>query len=311
MPLRQLTMRQVEAFRAVILLGSMTKAAELLQVSQPAVSRLIADMQETLGYTLFSRTRLGIVPTPEAKRLKAEVDTLFSGLDELNKRAFAIRDVQNGELRVGTISLYGNGFLPFVIAQFVKDNPGITVTLEIEQHDRIVDWVSAGKLELGLVSMPAFTGDLEVNRIAARPAVCIMPPGHRLALKPLIQPQDLEGEPFVSFLRTSATRFQVDRIFDQAGVRRYMAIETGTHEAVCNFVAAGAGVSIISPFSPRLKGADALISRPFHPTVMREFGLVAQPNQLSLAGAKFRRYVEARFMASEADGSAAEQLAAG
>ncbi|MBN9888266.1 LysR substrate-binding domain-containing protein [Salipiger abyssi] len=293
--MRQLTMRQVEAFRAVMLLGSMTKAAEFLQISQPAVSRLMADMQESLGYTLFRRTRHGTIPTPEAKRLREEVGSLFSGLEELNRRAFAIRDLEIGELRIGTISLYGNGLLPQIISQFLRDNPGVTVNLEVDHHDRIVDWVQSDKVEFGLVSLPAFTGDLDVELISAEPAVCIMPPDHPLAGKRMIEPQDLADFPFIGFPRSSPTRFQIDQIFDRLGLPRKVVVEATTHEAVCNFVAAGAGVSIISPFSPYLRESNRLLARPFHPTLMREIGLLTQPNRTSLVGARFQTYIDEYF----------------
>ncbi|AJE46723.1 LysR substrate-binding domain-containing protein [Celeribacter indicus] len=293
--MRQLTMRQVEAFRAVMRLGSMTRAAEFLQISQPAVSRLMADMQESLGYTLFRRTRHGTIPTPEARRLRDEVGSLFSGLEELNRRVFAIRDLEIGELRIGAISIYGNGLLPQILSRFLGDHPGVTVTLEVEEHDRIVDRVHSGKIEFGIVSLPAFTGDLDVELLSAEPAVCVMPPDHPLAGKRVVEPADLADVPFISFPRSSTTRFQIDRIFDRLRVPRRLVVEAATHEAVCNFVAAGVGVSIISPFSPYLRDSDRLVARPFHPTLMREIGLLAQPNRTSLVGARFRKHVDEYF----------------
>jgi DNA-binding transcriptional LysR family regulator len=290
-PLSRLTIRQVEAFRAVMLLGSMTKAAEALQISQPAVSRLMADLQEIIGFPLFRRTRHGTIPTADARRFEIEVTSLFSGLDELTERARAIRNLEIGELRIGTISLYGNGLLPRIIGDFVKLHPGINVTLEIDTHERIVDWLHSRRCEIGLVSLPGSSGELTVHKLAAEPAVCVMPQGHPLAAKPLIQASDLAGVPFISFPRDSATRFQIDNIFDRLGVRREMKIETGTHESVCHFVAAGVGVSIISPFSPHLRGPFALVSRPFQPHLIREIGLLLPDGNLSLPAERCRAFI--------------------
>ncbi len=294
-PVSRLTIRQVEAFQAVMLLGSMTRAADFLQISQPAVSRLMADLQAAVGFVLFRRTRHGMVPTVDAERFQREVQRVFSGLEELERQAMAIRDLEIGELKICTISLYGNGILPGIIARFLQQNPGLNVILEIDTHDRLIDWLNARRCEIGLVSLPAFSGNLVVHRLAAQPAVCVMPSSHPLATKPLIHPKDLEGVPFISFPRESATRFQVDTLFEREGIERVMKVEAGSHEAVCNFVAEGVGVAIISPFSPHLRDSPALTSRPFHPALVREVGLLTRDETQSLPGQRFVEFVMEHF----------------
>lgn len=291
----RLTIRQVEAFQAVMLLGSMTRAAEYLDISQPAVSRLMADLQASVGFTLFRRTRHGMVATVDAERFHREVRRLFSGLEELERKAAAIRDLNIGELKICTISLYGNGILPGLIAKFLKQNPGLNVTLEIDTHDRLIDWLTTHRSEIGLVSLPAFSGNLVVHRLAAQPAVCVMAAGHPLTEKPVIYPSDLQGVPFISFPRDSATRYQIDTLFERERVEREMRVEAGSHEAVCHLVAANVGVAIISPFSPHLRASPALVSRPFHPALVREIGLLSREEDLSLPGRKFVEFVVDHF----------------
>ncbi|WP_431283132.1 LysR substrate-binding domain-containing protein [Humitalea sp. 24SJ18S-53] len=287
----RLNARQIEAFRAVMQLGNMTKAAEILQISQPAVSRLIADLQETVGYTLFTRRRHGTVPTEDARRLLSDVESVFIGLDELSRRAHAIRDLEAGEIRIAAVSLYGNGLLPQIIAAFFKKHPGLTIRLEISPHDQVVDWLVSRRCDLGLTSLPAHSGELDVDRLSARPLLCVLPADHPLTAKPLIQASDLDGIDFVSFPRDSASRYQIDAIFERAGVRRVMRIESGTHESVCNLVAAGVGVSVISPFSPHLHGNPRLAFRPFQPLMTIEIALLSDAERLSVAARAFHSFV--------------------
>lgn len=278
-----------------MMLGNMTRAAEFLGVSQPAVSRLMAELQRSAGFTLFTRTRYGMVPTADAEALFDEVKSMFSGLEELTRRTQAIRNLEQGELKIGTISLYGNGLLPMLIAEFVERHPNLKFTIETDSHNRIVDRIHARRCEIGFVSLPAADADLTVQLLAARPALCAMPADHPLAAKALIQPADLADLPFISFPRDTSTRFQVDSMFDRLGISREMRVEAGTHESVVNFVARGVGLSIISPFSPHLKSDSAVAFRPFHPPLMREIGMLSNEDFLSSAARTFRDFVTERF----------------
>lgn len=277
-------------------LGSMTQAAEFLKISQPAVSRMMAELQKTTNLTLFRRTRYGTSPTPDAERLLAEVQSMFLSLEELSRRAHAIRDVKIGELKVATISLYGNGLLPRIISDFVKLHPDVQVTMEIDVHQRIVDRVHSRRTEIGFVTLPLAEPDLTVDRLATQPAVCALPAGHPLADKDLIQPSDLADQEFISFPRDTSTRFQVDSLFNRLGIAREMRIEAGSHEAVLTFVAEGLGISIVSPFQLHLAYDPGLVFRPFHPSLMREIGMLSHEDALlSSTAVAFRDYVKARF----------------
>jgi DNA-binding transcriptional LysR family regulator len=289
--MKRLNSRQVEAFRAVMMLGSMTRAAELLEISQPAVSRLIMDLQLAVGFQLFTRRRHGTVPTEDARRLQSEVDRLFMGLDELNRRAHAIRNVEMGELRIAAPSLYGNSLLPQIIAAFLAKYPGIQIALEICPHQQVIEWLASHRCDIGLTSLPAYSAELTIDKLAARSILCVMPADSPLTAKPIIDVTDLAGVNFVSFPPDAAIRFQIDTIFDRAGVQRELRVEAGTHEAVCNLVAAGVGVSLISPFSPSVSGNPRLAFRPFNPAITLEIGLLTDEAHLSIASVKMRDFI--------------------
>lgn len=277
-------------------LGSMTQAAEFLQISQPSVSRMMADLQKVSGLTLFRRARHGMLPTADAEQLLSEVQSLFLGLEELTRRAHAIRNGTVGELRIATISLYGNGLLPRIITEFLKLYPLIRVTFEIDVHQRIIDRVHSHRSEIGFVTLPLADPDLSIERLAREPAICVLPAGHVLAAKALIQPKDIADMPFISFPRATSTRFQVDSLFDRLGITRDLRIEAGSHEAVLSFVANGLGLSIVSPFQPHINVDPALAFRPFHPPLMREIGmLISDEAHLSSIAIAFRDYIRTQF----------------
>lgn len=284
-----------------MLLGNITRAAEYLQISQPAVSRLMGELQKTTEMVLFKRTRQGMVPTADAEAVFEEVKSMFSGLEELTRRAHGIRDLEQGELRIGTISLYGNGILPLLISDFIKVHPNIPVIIESDLHRRVIDRVHSRRFEIGFVSLPVSDPDLDIEFLASQPAVCAIPANHPLAEKQSIAPQDLAGIPFISFPKETSNRFQVDSLFDRLGILRDMKIEAGTHESVVGFVAAGIGVAIISPYTPHLIKDASVALRPFQPSLPREIGMLTKYDMLSPKARTFFDFVKARFADPEFD----------
>lgn len=287
----KLHVRQVEAFRAVVTLRSMTKAAELLGISQPAVSRLIADFQETVGFRLFRRSRTSAEPTPDALLLFEQVDKIFNGLEELGHRISAINNMQTGRLTVAATNSHASGFLPLLLSDFKRQHPGIAIGYHIQGHDQVIDWVASGRADIGFAIQPVAKSDLTAVTLCSAGAHCVMPADHRLAQKARLKPQDFQGEPFVSFPRGTPLRFLIDGLFDRASVDRNLHVEATSHHAVCSFVANGMGVGLVNPFAPLDISGRELVLRPVEPSVTIEVQMIFNENALSVTSEKFRDYV--------------------
>ena len=289
--MNKLQIRQVEAFRAVVTLRSMTKAAELLGVSQPAVSRLIADFQTTVGFKLFKRGRNSAEPTPDALLLFEQVDKLFHGLEELRNEIDAINNMRLGKLVIAATNSYSNGFLPQLIADFKSANDKIAVSVHIQDHTEVVDWVALGRADIGFAVQPIAKSELTAKTIASRDAHCIMPADHKLASKKTLRPSDLADMPFVSFARGTALRFTVDGFFDRAGVNRQLHVEATSHTVICSLVSAGLGVALVSPFAPIEGYPKKLVARPMKPSVAIEVQMIHNEQALSVTSRRFKDFV--------------------
>lgn len=289
--MKRFNIRQIEAFRAVITLGSMTKAAELLGISQPAVSRLMIDFQDAVGFKLFRRQRGGTEPTDDALRLYEQVEKLFTGLEELNQQVHAIRSLTSGSITIVAMGLYANGILPDIIARFRQKFPDISIRLDSQLQNRIPEWIASRRADVGIVTLPISNSSVQVRELMTRPALCVFPADHPLSAREEIMLEDLADMPFVSFPRGTPFRFEIDTFFDRAGVDRQMLTEATNHEAVCNLVAAGLGVSIVSPFSPHLRRDKALAFRPFRPAIPITIGMIADEGDLSVAAQSFHQFV--------------------
>ena len=289
--MNRFNVRQIEAFRAVITLGSMTKAAESLGISQPAVSRLMVDFQEAVGFKLFKRSRGGAEPTDDARRLFKLVDKFFVGLEEMNQEVHAIRTLATGSVTIAAMGPYDNGLIPEVIARFRQRHPGIAIRLESQPQDRVSEWVASRRADIGIVSLPIANGSVSVTELVKLPALCVMPVGHPLCEKDTIRAEDLAEQSFVSFPRGAPFRFETDTLFERKGVERQLLTEATTHESVCNLVAAGLGLSIVSPFSPHLRRNPRLEFRPFLPAMTISLGMIAGEETLSVAAQAFHDFV--------------------
>ena len=146
--------RQIEAFRAVMLTGAMTTAAEMIQVSQPAVSRLVRDLEQQLGLTLFRRRGNLVVPTHEATALLAEVERSFVGLAQISAFADDLRRGRTGSLRVAALPTMAAGFAPRFIAEFCRGLPGLKVAIDGLSSQEVRDRVAAGRYDIGVAAFP-------------------------------------------------------------------------------------------------------------------------------------------------------------
>jgi DNA-binding transcriptional LysR family regulator len=269
--MRGLNPRQIEAFRAVVLTGGVSSAASLINVTQPAVSRMIRDLQRQLGLTLFERRGTGLVPTSEALSLYAEVERAFVGLDRISQMATELRTRGAGFLRIAALPALANGFLPRFVGKFLAEHPKLDIVLSGQVSHAVVAAVAQGQCDLGFAEGSIEHAAVRQERMPAAPFVAVLPQAHRLARKKRLRPSDFEGESFVSLGHSSLSRFRVDRVFEGHGVSRIMRIETPLSEIACSLVASGAGVTLCEPYTANEYATRGIAVRSFEPRISFEF----------------------------------------
>jgi DNA-binding transcriptional LysR family regulator len=274
-----ITLRQVEVFRVVVIAGSVTAAAQMLFVSQPAVSRILADLEEAVGFKLFSRTKRQLVQTEEGKLFYEEIRKAFIGLDDLAKTAVSIREHKKGQLRVITLPSFAATLMPELIAKFSAAYPGLTISLEVQSTERIADWIGNSKCDIGLAIPPAESPLVNVNVLTQMESVCILPRNHRLSKKEFIHAKDLQGERFISFKSDSLARHVIDELFHEERYQRNLIIEARTVESICGLVSAGLGVSVVGPLWDPKHLQYNLVAKPFRPRIPVDLLLLTPANR--------------------------------
>lgn len=196
-----MNLRQLEAFRATMRCGSITEAAAMMHISQPSVSRLIADLERAIGFPLFLRSGRGLAATVEAKTFYQGVEGMFVGIDRLQELADAIRTANAGEIRIGTIQSIAAFELPKAVAKLRRRLHNISFMIQSRNTPAILDAVQMHQLDLGIVGRePPYEGVAVLYQTAA-PYVCLLPEEHALADQtgPVDLEELAETEEFITF----------------------------------------------------------------------------------------------------------------
>ena len=285
-----ISLRQIEAFRAVMITGTVTRAAGVLYVSQPAVSRMLADLESNIGFKLFERSNRQLVPTAEGHAFYEEVDRAFVGLDQISRTAEAIKEYRIGQVNLVTIPSLANSLIPEVIRQFSEIYPDVFVSLEVQPSQRVFERIVSQQCDIGICALPVDGAAIESRPIGRLEALCVLPLDHPLTKKKNITARDLDGEVFVSFKADSMYRHMVDEIFQTQGVRRVLKFQARTMAGILGLVSQGLGVSVVGPLLPSVEGQREFAVRPFKPAIPIDLALI-QPAQKPLSRIT-QRFVE-------------------
>jgi DNA-binding transcriptional LysR family regulator len=293
-----LNTRQLDAFRRVMEAGSVSRAAEIMGLTQPAVSKQIAALEAELGFALFHRERLRLAPTAEALIFHQESAHLFGQFRRLERLAGELKRAARGHLFIGGAPVAALTLLPPIIHRFQQQREGVSVSLQIQSSPKLTELAGAQLLDLAIGLLPMEDATVACETLFRGHWICVLPPGHRLAGEAQIVPQQLAGENFISLGDEDHTRRIVDYIFEEAGVARVLRTSCQLGMAACEMVRLGAGVTLMDPVTAYARANADLVVRPFcHPASFEMKLLLPQGRAPSALREEFvrqlRRGVEA------------------
>ena len=278
--------KQIETFRVVMLMRSMTLAAKELHTTQPNVSRFISQLEAETGLRLFERKAGRLNPTAEGDALYQEVQRSFLGMDALEDSVRLIRQLGTGTLRVGAVPSIAMSVMPKVIQAFRERYPDTPVSIHTNDSPTVAKWTATRYCDLGLVSYLVDTPGVHSKLWAKEDGVCIVPAGHRLAKKRAVTASDFDNEPFISLTQGDGTRIAVDAAFIPD--RRKLILDTPYAPTICRMVAMGLGVSVVNPLVVRNMSLPGVKALPFKPAVpFSRYVLVAQQHTESAQATAF------------------------
>ncbi len=296
----KITFRQIDAFKTVVQTGTVTESARVLGVSQPAVSRLVSDLESEVGFKLFARSGRNLKATPEALLLVEEVRRALSGLEQIKLTASAIKRFKHAQLRLIATPAFSTSIAPQLIQKFAERQPEAMVSLEIQSTDVAVEWMVSQNFDFGIAPATMVNPVTKSHPLTNTRSICVFPKGHRLEHKDSISLKDLENESFVSYLPDSKFRFEVDVIFEKAGITRTLQYEARTTDAICRLVAEGLGVSIIVTMGTLPGAGDDFSLAPFELDIPFNGALIwSRQKTMSAVAKDFLEMVQSEFSSIE------------
>jgi DNA-binding transcriptional LysR family regulator len=270
----KINLRQIDAFQAAMEFGSATAASDVMHVTQPAVSRLISDLESTVGFQLFERRARGLVPTQDAHTLYEEVKRSFVGLERIGQVAGAIREKSAGSVRVIALSKYADGFVASITGRFVRDNTGIIVELESSATAGVVEGIISQSFDVGIASATISDPLIVTEPLFETSAILALPANDPLAANGTVPLGALDGLRMVVLPENSEYGTVIRRGLRQAKVSPEVAGIARTHASLCRMVQAGAGLALVdqttaADFPAENGQEDAIVFRSTEPPITR------------------------------------------
>lgn len=233
-------------FHAVAEERSITNAAKRLFISQPAVSKQLAELEKTLGVRLFDRAPRGVELTEAGKLLYSYSQRLFALESEMSQALQDLKTLERGFLSIGASTTIGAYLLPEVLVSFHELFPHIAVGLEIGNTQEIQDKLLQGKVDMGLTEGFVENPQIEAEVFFYDEIIAIAAPHHPIFRESPITLERLCQEPFVMRESGSGTRAVIEMNLAERGLEPEIRLALGSPEAVKRAVATGIGVALVS-----------------------------------------------------------------
>ena len=272
MVMEMLDIRQLEAFRTVMERGAVTAAAQVLGVSQPAVSAMLAKLEEAVGYALFVREHRRLTPTAEAGALFAEVAAVLDRHAQLARTAQDLHAARAGSLAIASHPGPSISWLPSLIADFLAERPGVTVKLISRQSQGVRDLIPARAFDLAVAELPVEHPLVAVQRYRME-FVAVLCDTSPLAAHAILTPALLDGQAFISMFRGHAAQLGAAKAFDEAHAQLRVVAECDYFASAIALAARGVGVALVDPISAQDMQRSGLAIRPFAPAIAYEFAV--------------------------------------
>jgi DNA-binding transcriptional LysR family regulator len=257
--MRHSTFRQLEVFEAIARLGSFTRAAEELHLTQPTVSMQIRKLTDTVGLPLFEQIGKRIYLADAGKALQVTCSEIFESLNNFEMMVADMRGLKQGKLRLAVVTT-AKYFAPRLLGAFCKEYPGIDVSLKVSNRERLLERLGENQDDLYVLGQPPEGLDVVYEPFLDNPLVVLAPNNHPLAAQRNIPLALLAEEPFIMREPGSGTRIAVERLFRQHGLDLNVRMELGSNEAIKQAIIGGLGISVLSHHTMVLDAATGLLT---------------------------------------------------
>lgn len=292
----QATLHQLAVFEATARLGSFTRAAEELFITQPTVSSQIKQLTKAVGLPLFEQIGKRLYLTEAGKELLHTCQDVFERLDNFEMKVADLKGTRQGKLRLAVITT-AKYFIPRILGAFCEQYPGIDVSLNVTNHRQMQRRMLENQDDLYIMSQPPAELDLHTVPFLNNPLVAIARADHPLAREKNIPIKQLNGQSFIMREQGSGTRSAVLELFAKHKINVAVRLELGSNEAIKQAIAGGLGISVLSQHtlvSERTDSGLVILDVQHFPIQRRWYVAYLSGKRLSVIAQAFLDYLMAK-----------------
>lgn len=257
--MKHTTLHQLKVFEAAARHSSFTRAAEELFLTQPTVSMQVKQLSKAVGLPLFEQVGKRLYLTEAGQELLATCRDIFDRLAKFEMSIADLKGVKAGQLKLAVITT-AKYVVPRLLGPFCQRYPGIDISLQVTNHEIILERFWQNLDDLYILSQSPDNSDVVMHSFLENPLVVLAPRNHPLAGEKNISLEKLEGEPFIMREPGSGTRQAVQKLFDKHGITVKVKLELGSNEAIKQAIAGGLGISVLSSHTLALEGQNSQIT---------------------------------------------------
>ena len=262
-----MNLRQMEVFHAIMRAGSVTGAARLLNVTQPAVSTVLRHCEAQLRVKLFDRTGGRLHPTPEAQAIYPDIANIFQRVDTVTRITQDLVGGRLGQITVAATFAVANGPVARAVARFVQSRPAVRVSIQALPSVQVIDRVARREADFGLCFAPVRDTAVETELLKASDIACIMPRDHKLAALDVVPIEALAGQDIITYAPHTPIGKPVEEAFGAAGIELNRRVQVNYSTTAFLLAAQGAGIAMVEPLLLNSDSMPSLVARPIHPRI--------------------------------------------
>ncbi|MCA4158110.1 LysR family transcriptional regulator [Priestia megaterium] len=264
-----MSLKKYSAYIKVIETGSLTKAAEILNYTQPNISQMISSLEEEYGFPLLIRQKNGVKPTKNGLAVLPAMRELQRGYEKLFETVHQINGLETGKIRIGAYTSIATNWLPKIVEGFKHLHPGIEIQIYEGNVFELNDWLEEDQIDVGIGT--CHNNKWDFQPLVKEPILVIMSPQHKLANLNLISLKAIESSEFI--LPYSDSHFEVHNIFKEEQISPKIAYQVRGDETIISMVKNNLGISLL----PKLllsRCTEGIVIKPLEIDVSRELGII-------------------------------------
>ncbi len=296
MSLQYVSLRQLRVFEAAAQLGSFSKAAAALHLTQPGVSMHIKELERCAGLALFERIGKKLFVTEAGREMLVRAREIMRALKDAEEALDGLKGLRRGLVNLGVVST-AKYFVPQLLARFRSDHPDLELRLSVHNRGAVIQELTDNAIDLAIMGRAPQSGELTAEPFAANPHVIVAAPSHPLARARRLRAAVLEKENFIVREPGSGTRVAMQTFFDEHQIPVKVGMEMSSNETIKQAVMAGIGISFLSQHTIGLEletGKISVLDVRGTPVMRRWHVAHLTRKRLSPTAEAFKRFVLSR-----------------